>query len=365
MTRQSRCYVIAEAGVNHNGSPARARELVDAAVEAGADAVKFQTFVPELLVSRHSKMAAYQQRNSGKSESQLAMLRDLQLDADAHYALRDHCVDRGIEFLSSPFDTESLQFLVDDLGVQRIKLGSGELTNGPFLVASGQTGLPVILSTGMGNLGEVGNALAALAWGYQHTERQPAGVAELAAAFAQQAGQEILAARVALLHCTTQYPTPAEAVNLRAMATLRDEFGLAVGFSDHTTSTLLAGSAVALGAVIIEKHFTLDKALPGPDHKASLEPAELTAMIAHIRATEECLGDGVKRAAAAEVENLPVARKSLVAGEQIRAGEFFTAANVAIKRPGTGLSPFCYWELVGKTARRDYATDEVIDPDEM
>jgi N-acetylneuraminate synthase len=363
VTLGSPVYVIAEAGVNHNGSVERAQQLIDAAVVAGADAVKFQTFVPELLVSRHGEMAQYQQRNTGESESQLAMVQKLRLDEAAHVTLKNYCEACGISFLSSPFDSQSLRFLVRELHVPRLKLGSGELTNGPFLVECAQAGLPIILSTGMADLAEVRRALSALAWGYLQPTEQPAAAGDLDDAYATPEARQLLADRVALLHCTTQYPTPLEAVNLRAMNSLHNEFGLPVGFSDHTTSTMLAAAAVAMGACIIEKHFTLDRALPGPDHKASLEPLELADMVANIRAAELALGDGAKAAQAVEVENIQVARKSLVAAVAIAKGETFTADNMTSKRPGSGLDPFRYWSLLGQIATRDYSPDDLIEAD--
>jgi N-acetylneuraminate synthase len=353
-----RCLIIAEAGVNHNGSLDLAHRLVDAAADAGADVVKFQTFRAERLASRVAPKAAYQQRETGAEQSQLDMLRALELSEPAHRELLEHCGERGIEFLSSPFDTESLEFLVS-LGIRRIKLGSGELTNAPMLLAVGQTGLPLILSTGMSTLAEVEAALGALAFGYA-----PAGAAPSRAAFhaawASAEARAKVVRQVSLLHCTTEYPAPRDQVNLRAMHTLEAAFGIPCGYSDHTEGIAVSLAAVALGATIIEKHFTLDRTLPGPDHKASLEPAALKALVDGVREVEAAMGDGVKVPVPVEIPNMIVARKSLVAAKPIARGEPITAEALAVKRPGSGLSPFDYWDLLGTAATADYLPDELI-----
>lgn len=354
-------FVIAEAGVNHNGSLEMALRLIDAAAAAGADAVKFQTFIPEALVSRHAVKAVYQQHTTGADESQLDMLRKLALDHAAHRHLLAHCKARGIEFMSSPFDVDSARFLVDTLDVATLKLGSGEITNGPLLLALARTGKPLILSTGMSTLPEIEQALAVLAFGYTETTAQPTTTG-IAAAYATEAGRHVLRDKVSLLHCTTEYPCPFEDVNLRAMDTLRDAFGLPVGYSDHTPGITIPIAAVARGARIIEKHFTLDRNLPGPDHQASLQPDELRAMIDGIRQVEHALGHGRKEPAPSELKNRPIARKALVAARPIHAGELFTTDNLTAKRPAEGLSPMRYWELLGRTAERDYDADEAIAP---
>jgi N-acetylneuraminate synthase len=363
VTERSLTNVIAEVGVNHNGSLERALEMVEAAAEAGATTVKFQTFVPGKLVSRHADMAAYQARNTGKQQSQLEMLSQLRLDEAAHHQLFQHCRRVGIRFLSSPFDVESLGFLVDDLHVDCLKIASGEITNAPLLVAAGQSGLPLILSTGMSTLGEVRLALSALAWGMLEAGNPTDVEREFPLALEEAQGSGLLASRVTLLHCTTQYPTPPDAVNLRAMQTLASEFGLPVGFSDHTTSTSLAAAAVALGATVVEKHFTLSRSLPGPDHAASLQPAELAQLVLNIRELERAMGDGVKAIQSTEEENVGMARRSIVAAANITTGSRFTGANLAVKRPGTGMSPFRYWGLLDQVATRDYEQDEPIDQD--
>jgi N-acetylneuraminate synthase len=355
--------VVAEAGVNHNGSLERALAMVDAAAKAGATTVKFQTFVPEKVVSRHADMAVYQARNTGKQQSQLEMLRQLHLDEAAHYRLFEYCRQVGIRFLSTPFDVESLDFLVDDLHVDCLKIASGEITNAPLLVAAGRSGLPLILSTGMSSLEEVRLALGALAWGMLRTKNPTDVEREFPLALEEAQGSGVLESRATLLHCTTQYPTPPDAVNLRAVQTLESEFGLRVGFSDHTTSISIASAAVALGASVVEKHFTLDRSLPGPDHAASLEPAELADLIRNIRELEQAMGDGVKTIQPTEQENVGAARKGIVAAKKISVGTRFTEANLAVKRPRTGMSPFRYWALLDQEATRDYEQDEPIDQD--
>jgi N,N'-diacetyllegionaminate synthase len=310
--------------------------LIDAAAEAGADLVKFQTFKADRLVTAAAVKAAYQTQSSADFETQHAMLRRLELTREMHEALIAHCKLRGIEFFSSGFDPESVALLAE-LGADRFKIPSGEITNLPYLRLVGSYGKPVILSSGMATLREIEWALRVL----------------------QAAGTPL--DRITVLHCNTEYPTPMADVNLRAIRTIADAFGVAVGYSDHTLGIEVAIAAVALGACVIEKHFTLDRTLPGPDHKASLEPREFAAMVFAIRNIEQALGDGVKRPSASEAKNMPVARKSLVAAQHIRAGEIFSAANLAVKRPGTGLSPARWDEVIGRRAPRDFAADEFIE----
>jgi N,N'-diacetyllegionaminate synthase len=328
--------VIAEAGVNHNGDLSIARRLIDAAAQAGADLVKFQTFGAERLATGRAAKARYQSVNADQGESQLAMLRRLELDRGMHESLIEHCRARAVGFFSTGFDTQSVDLLAE-LGAERFKIPSGEITDLPYLRHVGGYGKPVILSSGMATLGEIEAAIDVL---------EASGTPR---------------ARITVLHCTTEYPAPMADVNLRAMLTIRDAFGVAVGYSDHTVGIEVAIAAAALGAAVIEKHFTLDRTLPGPDHKASLEPADLKAMIAAIRNIEQALGDGVKRPSAGEAMNKPAARKSLVAARSIRAGETFSAANLAAKRPGTGVSPMRWDEVIGRKAPRDFAADELID----
>jgi len=358
--------IIAEAGVNHDGDIERALALVDAAAEAGADVVKFQTFRPAALVGRHAPRAGYQVRNdtARQDDSQLAMLQRLALGDDEHFRLHEHCRARGIEFLSSPFDADSARFLIEDMALPRLKLGSGELTNAPLLLQIARSGRPLILSTGMATPAEIRQALGVLAFGYLGQETPPSEPA-FSAAFARMAGYLALKEKLTLLHCTSEYPAPFADVNLRAMDQLRDSFGLPVGFSDHTPGIAMPIAAAARGARMIEKHFTLDRELPGPDHRASLEPDELQAMVAGIRQLEQALGDGQKRVADSERDNRAIARKSLVAARPIRAGEAFSEDNLTAKRPGDGLAPLHYWALLGRPAGRDYAADEAIGGEEL
>lgn len=350
--------IIAEAGVNHNGSLERALEMVDVAATAGADVVKFQTFNAAALVTSSAPKADYQKITTDAGESQLDMLRALELDVDAHRALMSRCAEKNIEFLSTPFDLASLDLLVGELQLPRLKVGSGELTNAPLVHAAATTGLDIILSTGMATLAEVRAALGVLAHGYLR-DSDPSETG-FAAAFDSPEGREVLEAHITLLHCTSAYPTPDKDVNLGAMKALRDAFGLPVGFSDHSEGTVLSIAAVAAGAMMIEKHFTLDRSLPGPDHKASLEPGELNELVAGVRRVSTAMGDGRKNPREIERATADVARKSLVASTAIAAGDVFTQDNLTVKRPGTGLSPALYWSLLGTHAARPYETDDLI-----
>jgi N,N'-diacetyllegionaminate synthase len=329
--------VIAEAGVNHNGDLSMARQLIRVAAQAGADLVKFQTFSADRLAAPHAPKATYQQGRTDASQSQHQMLRKLELSHADHEALITECSRHGIGFFSTAFDIVSQDMLLA-LGLDRIKVPSGEITNLPFLRHVARCGKPVILSTGMATLGEIDAAIDALLF---------AGTAR---------------SQITLLHCNTEYPTPFEDVNLRAMVSLRSAFGVEVGYSDHTAGIEVPIAAVALGASVIEKHFTLDRSLPGPDHQASLEPAELAAMVRAIRHVEQALGDGIKRPMPSEMKNRPIARKSIVAARAIGAGEVFSESNLTTKRPGTGVSPMRWDELMGRRATRDYQPDELIEP---
>ena len=328
--------IIAEAGVNHNGDLELARRLVDVAAEAVADLVKFQTFKADRLVASTAPKAEYQTRALGTDVTQHAMIQRLELTPAAHEMLIAYCESRAIRFFSTAFDLESIDLLVA-LGLDRFKIPSGEITNLPYLRHIGRFGKPVLLSTGMANLSDIEAALEALE--HAGTPRE----------------------RITLLHCNTEYPTPMQDVNLHAMRSMHTTFGVPVGYSDHTVGIEVAIAAVALGATVIEKHFTLDRNLPGPDHNASLEPAELKAMIAAIRNIEQALGDGRKRPSPSEQKNRPIVRKSLVASRAIRAGETFSAANITAKRPGTGLSPMRWDEVIGRKASRDFAPEELIE----
>lgn len=334
MTNQT--LIIAEAGVNHNGDLELAKQLIDVAAEAGADLVKFQTFSANRQVTRTAKKADYQTQATDSKESQHEMLRRLELTAGMHEELIAHCAARNIGFFSTGFDIESVDLLVS-LGQDRFKIPSGEITNLSYLRHIGQLSGAVILSTGMATMGEIEAAIDVL--GHAGTPR----------------------ASITVLHCTTEYPTPMAEVNLRAMHSIHAAFGVAVGYSDHTSGIEVAIAAVAMGASVIEKHFTLDRNLPGPDHKASLEPNELKAMVAAIRNIEVALGDGIKRLTQSDARNRPVARKSLVASQTIRAGEVFGARNITAKRPGTGISPMRWDEVMGRTAPRDFVADEMIE----
>lgn len=325
--------IIAEAGVNHNGSLKLAKQMIEEAARAGADYIKFQTFKPEKLVSKYAQKADYQKKTTGNNESQLQMLEKLALSYDDFVELKKYCEQIGIGFLSTPFDEDSIRFL-DRLDMDFWKIPSGEITNYPYLVQIAQTGRDIVLSTGMCEMDEIADAMKVL--------------------------EESGAGNISLLHCNTEYPTPYEDVNLLAMKQMRTAFKKQVGYSDHTVGIEVPIAAVALGAEIIEKHFTLDKNMEGPDHKASLEPLELSQMICSIRHIEKSLGDGNKKRTASEQHNIAAARKSIVAKCAISKGDIFTEANLTVKRPGNGISPMRWKELIGTRAERDYLEDELI-----
>ena len=335
MSNNHHTLIIAEAGVNHNGDMELAKRLIDIAADAGADLVKFQTFTVERLASQSAPKADYQNQTTDPVESQFAMLKQLELSMQMHEVLIAHCQQRNIGFFSTGFDIQSLDYLAS-LGAERFKIPSGEITNLPYLRHIGGFGKPVILSTGMATLGEIEAALEAV---------ETAGTPRT---------------HITMLHCNTEYPTPMQDVNLRAMCSIRDAFGVAVGYSDHTSGIEVPIAAVALGATVIEKHLTLDRNLSGPDHKASLEPDEFAAMVRAIRNIEQAMGDGIKRPSPSEAKNKPIARKSLVAAKQIRAGEQFTDENVTVKRPGTGISPMRWDEVMLLRARFDFSVDDPI-----
>jgi N,N'-diacetyllegionaminate synthase len=332
----NRTLIIAEAGVNHNGDLNLAKQLVDAAVVAGADLVKFQTFNADRQVTRTAQKADYQKQTTDSEESHHEMLRRLELTEAMHHELIAYCKTRNIGFLSTGFDIESVDLLVS-LGQECFKIPSGEITNLPYLRHTGQLGKTVILSTGMATLGDIEAAIDVL----------------------EQSGTP--RTMLTVLHCTTEYPTPMSEVNLRAMQSIHAAFGVAVGYSDHTQGIEVAIAAVTMGATVLEKHFTLDRNLPGPDHQASLEPAELKSMVTAVRNIEVALGNGIKRLTPSETRNKSVVRKSLVASQAIKVGEVFTAENITTKRPGTGISPMFFDEMLGKTAQRDFLVDELIE----
>ncbi len=329
-------FIIAEAGVNHNGSMDLARRMIDVAVDAGVDIIKFQTFTAETLVTTAAEKAEYQKDLNGAAESQFDMIKKLELDRDAHMVLIRYCKEKGILFLSTAFDHTSID-LLHELNIPLYKIPSGEITNLPYLQHIGRIGKPVIISTGMATLKEVKDALNIL---------EESGISK---------------GEITMLHCNTEYPTPMEDVNLNAMLTIRNELGVQVGYSDHTLGTEIPIAAVAMGATVIEKHFTLDRTLPGPDHHASLEPNELKAMVLAIRNVEKAMGDGTKKPSPSEVKNISVVRKSIVAGKQIKAGELFSEKNLMIKRPGTGISPMKWDKVLRGRSQKDFNKDDLIE----
>ncbi len=330
-----KALIIAEAGVNHNGDLNLAKKLIEVAAKSGADFVKFQSFKAELCVSKNAKKAAYQLETTAKDESQLEMIKKLELDFNAHQLLISHAKQCGIAFLSTPFDLESIE-LLDELGLEVFKIPSGEITNLPYLKKIAKLNKKIILSTGMSNLGEIEVVLEILC--KEGTQR----------------------ANITLLHCTTEYPAPFDEVNLKAIQTLKNAFNLDVGYSDHTKGIHISLAAIALGASVIEKHFTLDKNMSGPDHKASLEPDELQELCTKIREIESALGDGIKQASKSERKNIEIARKSLVAKKKIKKGEIFSEENLTTKRPASGISAMRYDEYLGKKASKNYEEDELI-----
>ena len=328
-------FIIAEAGVNHNGDIELAKQLIVVAAEAGCDAVKFQTFSAEALVTKNAAKAAYQEINDG-SGSQFEMLKRLELSWDQHEILKSECANHGIEFLSTGFGIEDIEFLIS-IGVKHIKIPSGDLTNLPLLKVAGRSGLPILLSTGMADLDEVKASLNAL----------------------DEAGCP--SERITALHCTSLYPAPANSVNLRAMLSIKEACRVAIGYSDHTLGDEITIAAVALGATVIEKHITISRDLPGPDHRASLEPDQLKAMVRSIRAVELALGDGIKKPTGKELETRLIARRSIVAAAPIKQGELFSEGNLTCKRPAHGMSPMNWDKLVGHPSNRAYVLDELID----
>lgn len=350
-------YIIAEAGVNHNGSFAMAKQLVDVAKQAGADAVKFQTFKAENLVTKSARQANYQIENLKEETSQFDMLKKLELTFEQFTALQQYCVDKGIEFLSTPFDYESVDFLLDELNIQTVKIPSGELTNAPFIYAIAKKRVPIILSTGMATIEDIHEALSYIAFGLA----RKTDMENVRSFYETAEAKQLLQQYVTILHCTTQYPAPFETINLHVMATLREEFQVPIGLSDHSEGIAVPTAAVALGAKVIEKHFTLDKTLEGPDHVASLNPTELEQMVEQIRQVELALGTAQKRPNTIELQNRIAARKSLVAKRAIQQGELLTEANITVKRPGNGLAPSKYWDVLGKVATKSYEMDALID----
>lgn len=327
-------YIIAEAGVNHNGSIELAKKMVDKAKESGSDCIKFQTFISKNLVSKNASKAEYQKQQTNSNESQLEMLKKLELSFNEFIELNNYCKEKGIEFLSTAFDFDSIDFL-DSLGMQRWKIPSGDITNLPYLIKIAKTGKPVILSTGMSTMEDIKAAFITL--------------------------KDNGSGEISILHCTTEYPVPYKDVNLNVLNTLKEEFTALIGYSDHTRGIEVSVAAVALGAAVIEKHFTLDRNMEGPDHKASLEPNELKAMVNAIRNVELAMGSGNKEPAESEKKNIAIARKSIIAKCSIKKGEVFSEDNITVKRPGTGISPMRWFEILGQTAERDFEEDELIE----
>lgn len=358
---QKNTYIIAEAGVNHNGQIQQAKKLVDIAVQAKADAVKFQIFSADTLATKKVKQAEYQ-KSSINEQSQYEMLRQLELSKQDFLVLKEYCFKKNIDFLVTPFDNDSLQFLYDKCNLKKIKISSGDLTNSPFVLQIAQTGLPIILSTGMATIGEIEKALAVIAYGYKHMTNniEDFSWSKAYESLVSKEGQKHLQQNVILLHCTTEYPAPIDEVNLRAMQTLYQTFLIPVGYSDHTEGISIPIAAVALGATIIEKHFTLDKRLVGPDHKVSLEPNELKEMVSSIRKIEKALGTGIKLPSEKEMRNRSVVRKSIVAACDIDKGSMLSKRNLEMKRAGEGLSPELYWDIVNHRAEKRYEKDEII-----
>ena len=330
--------IIAEAGVNHNGNFELAKKLIDKAVEGGADIVKFQTCKAENVISRYADKAEYQKVTTGEADSQLEMVRKLMLTYEEYGQLKEYCDEKGIEFLSTAFDLPSVDYL-HSIGMRRWKIPSGEITNLPLLIKIAKLHEPIIMSTGMSELSEVADAVNVL--------------------------KDNGATDITLLHCTTEYPAPYEDVNLKAMETMKEAFGLPVGYSDHTKGLEITVAAVAMGACVIEKHFTLDRNMEGPDHKASIEPDELKSMVDQIRHVEVAIGNGEKKVSASELKNQDIARKSIIAKTAIKAGDVFTEDNVTTKRPGSGINPMRWFDLIGRTARHDYEEDYLIEEDEL
>jgi N-acetylneuraminate synthase len=355
-------FIIAEAGVNHNGDIKLALQLVDEASAAGADAIKFQTFKAQNLATKKAIKAEYQSKTTSGDNTQFMMLKNLELSNEMHFEINNYCQKKGIEFLSTPFDIDSLNFLDQEIGLKKLKIPSGEITNAPLLLSFAQTNSNIIISTGMSDLQEIEEALGVLAYGFlAENILKPKPSKELFKQALQSVeGSTILRDKVTVLHCITEYPAPINEVNLKSITTLKNDLKLKVGYSDHTNGIFASLVAVSLGAEVIEKHLTLDKNLSGPDHKASLEPNEFKEMVQGIREVEQLLGDGIKRAMPSEIKNKIVARKSLVASKHIKTGEVFSYENITMKRPGNGRSPIDFWDIIGTKAKQEYEPEDLI-----
>lgn len=357
--RSNKIIIIAEAGVNHNGSVKNAELLIDVAAEMGADAVKFQTFNTDDVLIKGVPKVKYQIMNTNNNESQYDMIKALELSQAEFSYLNAHCLKRKVTFLSTPFDLNSLNFLVNQLEMSQIKIASNEITNGPLLLAAAMTGKPILLSTGMSNLTDIEKALSVIAFGYLHPMRAVSGLA-FQDAYQSEQGKACLKEKVTLLHCTSEYPATHASLNLRAIQTLSTIFGLRVGYSDHSLGIEVPLVAIGLGARVIEKHFTLSKTMQGPDHVASLDPTELGKMVKVIRQMEDALGDGIKQPTPCEMETLKLMRRSLVSNANIQIGDVFNCDNMVAKQPGTGICPMNYWDYLGRKATCSYEKDEMI-----
>ena len=355
-------YVIAEAGVNHNGNLENAFRLVDVASDANADAIKFQTYIADNFVTATAEKAKYQTELTDKTETQYQMLKRLELSQDQFVQLAKYSKSKKIDFLSTAFDHESLKFLHEKLNLKTLKISSGDLDNAPLLLEHARTGCNLIISTGMADIKEITKALSVVAYGFMtaHGARSPQ-LKEFDAAFSSEKGQHLLNKKVTLLHCTSEYPAPLESINLNFIAELKKIYGLRIGYSDHTKGISVPIAATALGATIIEKHFTLDRSMRGPDHSASLEPNELREMVLGVRAAEKALGTHAKTITSTELANKLIVRKSIVALKVINKNDIFTKDNIGIKRPGTGLSPYKYWEIIGQKASKNFNKGDTIE----
>ena len=357
----SKVYIIAEAGVNHNGNSELAFKLIDEGYKAGADAIKFQIFKSENLATINADKAQYQLKTTKETESQLEMLKSLELPLITYFELKEYCEKLGIDFLITAFDSESLDFIINELKVSILKIPSGEITNGPLILQHAQSGLDIIISTGMANLNEIQDALSIISYGYKNQKKSIFSYKEIIEFNKKNVLTKILKNKVTILHCTTEYPAPIDELNLKAIEKIRDTFNLKVGYSDHSEGILASIIASSLNTTIIEKHFTLDKLMKGPDHKASLEPNELKLMIDSIRSIENIMGKDEKKISPSELKNIDIARKSLVALKDIKKGEIFSKKNLTAKRPGNGISPMNYWDFLGKKATRDFFKDDKIE----
>lgn len=355
-------YFIAEAGVNHNGKFDLALKLVDIAVEAGADAVKFQTFKAENLASKNANKACYQRETTNIRESQLEMLKSLELKEREYFDLKDYCKSKKIDFITTAFDHDSLSFIRKKLKVKILKIPSGEITNGPLLLAHGLTGLDIILSTGMSSIKEIKEALGVIIYGYLNKGKKKIKPSKriFKRAFESKEGQALLQKKITILHCTTEYPAPIDDINLNAIYDIENNFNANIGYSDHSEGELVSIAAASMGVKVIEKHFTINKKMSGPDHKASLNPIELKNLIRKIRSIETIRGLNIKKAYKTEIKNINIVRKSLIASVDIKLGNLFSEKNVTAKRPGNGKSPMDYWEYIGHKSKQNYKKDDII-----